>query len=352
MNDRPPRGRGSAENPPNRFHKLHMETDLEDVPEEDRSDPATEFLKASSKTILTRNDSPDVGFTQSVNPYMGCEHGCAYCYARPYHEYWGFSAGLDFETKILVKEDAPELLREALRSPKYRPEVVAMSGVTDCYQPAERTLQLTRRCLLVLEEFRNPATIITKNRLVTRDADILERMAAWNGAGVFLSITTLDDDLCGKLEPRASRPQARLETIRILADAGVAVGVNAAPMIPGLTDHELPAIIQAAADAGARFAGYGLVRLPGAVEGLFQQWLERHAPNSVGKVMNRIRESHQGRANDARFGVRMRGTGQHAEQVKALFETGCRKAGLRPGGPDLSVESFKRPPSGQLSLFD
>lgn len=352
MPEQPPRGRGSAENPPNRFHKLHMEPDREDVPAEDRSAPATEFLKATSKTIITKNDSPDVGFTHSINPYMGCEHGCAYCYARPYHEYWGFSAGLDFETKILVKEEAPELLRKALLAPRYRPEAIAMSGVTDCYQPVERELKLTRRCLEVLAEFRNPVCMITKNRLVARDADILGEMAKWNGAGVFISITTLDDTLSGQLEPRASRPQARLDAIRALADAGVQVGVNAAPMIPGLTDHELPAIIQAAAAAGAQFAGYGLVRLPGAVEGLFGQWLEQHYPNSRSKVMSRIRETHGGTGNDSRFGVRMRGEGQHAGQVHALFQTGCRKAGITRRGPDLSASSFRRPETGQLSLFE
>lgn len=351
MTEHPPRGRGSAENPPNRFHRLHVEPDLEDVPPEERSDPRTEYLRATARTILTTNDSPDVGFTLSVNPYSGCEHGCAYCYARPYHEYWGFSAGLDFETRILVKESAPELLRKALLAEKYQPQVVAMSGVTDCYQPVERELKLTRRCLEVLAEFRNPVCIITKNRLVARDADVLGRMARWRGAGVFLSVTTLDDELAGELEPRASRPRARLEAIRALAGAGVQVGVHAAPMIPGLTDHELPAILKAAAEAGARFAGYGLVRLPGAVEGLFDQWLERHYPNSRARVMRRIREAHGGQANDTRFGVRMRGEGVHADQLHALFVAGCRKAGLRAGGPELSTDSFRRPRTGQLSLF-
>ena len=222
----------------------------------------TQFFKDHSKTVIARNDSPDVGFSASLNPYRGCEHGCIYCYARPTHEYLGFSAGLDFESKIMVKEDAPELLRAELLSPKWQPQVIFMSGVTDCYQPVERKLKLTRRCLEVLAEFRNPVFIITKNRLVTRDIDLLSELARHQAAAVWLSITTLDPELRKVMEPRTSPPAARLAAIRELAQAGIPVGVNVAPVIPGLTDHEMPAILQAAAEAGATAAGYTVVRLP------------------------------------------------------------------------------------------
>ena len=223
--------------------------------------PPTEYLPDTSRSIIAQNDSPDVGFEVSINPYRGCEHGCIYCYARPTHEYLGFSAGLDFETKIMVKHDAPELLRKALSSPRWRPRVLGLSGVTDAYQPVERRLELTRRCLAVLAEFRQAVGIITKNRLVTRDIDVLGELARHNAAGVFVSITSLDDELVGRLEPRTTRPAGRLKAIAALAEAGIPVGVMVAPIIPGLTEHEMPAILKAAAEAGARNAGYTIVRL-------------------------------------------------------------------------------------------
>lgn len=344
-------GRGAVSNPANRFERMHVEPSLQDVLPDDCHDSVeTIYLEVPSKSILTTNDSPDVGFRYSVNPYYGCTHGCAYCYARPYHEYWGMSAGLDFESKILVKKDAPALLRTALDKKSYDPDVIAMSGVTDCYQPGERQFKLTRQCLQVLAEYKNPVGIITKNRLVTRDIDILQEMAAWNGACVLISITTLDPDLSGKLEPRASRPAARLETISKLAAAGIPVGVNAAPMIPGLTDREVPAIIRAAAGAGAGFAGYSIVRLPGAVHGIFESWLQRHMPDAASKVMNRISETHGGKVADARFGTRMRGEGQHAEQLQALYKMACRKAGMG-SHPALNKDIFARPGRGQLDMF-
>src|SRR4051812_22970277 len=225
--------RGAAENPPNRFEKIHLERDEEWNPEEDPL-PRTQFLKDSSKTIIAYNDSPDIGFEASVNPYRGCEHGCIYCFARPFHEYLGFSAGLDFETKIMVKENAPQLLREELSSPKWKPQLIAMSGVTDCYQPVERKLKLTRGCLQVLAEFRNPVGIVTKNHLVTRDIDHLSELARHNAAIVFISLTTLDTELRKLMEPRTSPPAARLDAIRQLSKAGIPVGILMAPMIPGL----------------------------------------------------------------------------------------------------------------------
>src|SRR5438094_8323813 len=251
----PIRGRGAAENPPNRFKQIRYENDP-DVGEFEQPSPTTHFLKDTSKSVIATNESPDVGFSSSVNPYRGCEHGCIYCFARPTHEYLGFSAGLDFETKIVVKEDAPELLREELMAPKWQPEVIAISGVTDPYQPIERKLEITRRCLEVLAEFRNPVAIITKNHLVTRDVDLLGGLAKFHAAAVNISITTLDGELAKKLEPRASPPSRRLAAIEELSAAGVPVRVMFAPCIPGLNDHEMIAVLSAAAKAGARGAAY------------------------------------------------------------------------------------------------
>ena len=305
---RPVRGRGSAGNPKNRFEAIERIPQPADD-NDDTSSPHTQFLTDSSKSIIAYNDSPDVGFDASVNAYRGCEHGCVYCYARPTHEYLGFSAGLDFETKIMVKEDAPELLRKELSSPKWQPQVLAMSGVTDCYQPAEKKRELTRRCLEVLLEFRNPVVIVTKNYLVTRDIDILSELARYQCAGVTISLTTLDPQLSSVMEPRASPPARRLAAIRALAEAGIPVGYLQAPMIPGLTDSEAPAIAQAAVKAGASFAGYVALRLPFAVKSLFEQWLEQHFPDRKEKVLNRIRAIRGGKLNDPNFKSRMKGEG-------------------------------------------
>jgi DNA repair photolyase len=314
--------------------------------------PETQFFKDPSRSLITVNDSPDVGFEASVNPYRGCEHGCIYCYARPTHEYLGFSAGLDFETKILVKEDAPELLRRELSSPRWKPQVLAISGVTDPYQPIERRLRLTRRCLEVLAEFRNPVVIITKNHLVTRDMDLLGELARHDAAAVYLSVTTLDGDLARTMEPRTSHPSRRLAAIEALSRAGVPTGVLVAPVIPGLTDHEMPAIISAAAKAGARCAGYVLLRLPHAVAPLFEAWLTEHRPARKDKVLNRIRAIRGGRLNDPRFGTRMKGEGIFAEQIKDLFSLACRKAGIVARGPNLSTAAFRHPAPAQPSLFE
>ncbi|HET7626213.1 MAG TPA: PA0069 family radical SAM protein, partial [Verrucomicrobiae bacterium] len=250
-----PVSRGTAENPPNRFEQIIFQRDDDWNPDEDPL-PRTQFLKDKTSTIIAYNNSPDIGFEASVNPYRGCEHGCIYCYARPFHEYLGFSSGLDFETKIMVKESAPKLLREELASPKWQPKVITMSGVTDCYQPIERRLKLTRGCLEVLADFRNPVVIVTKNALVTRDVDLLSALARDHAAQVFISLTTLDSDLRKVMEPRTSPPAARLAAIRKLTDAGIPVGVMLAPIVPGLTDHEIPALIAAAVEAGARSAGH------------------------------------------------------------------------------------------------
>jgi DNA repair photolyase len=493
------RPRGSRSNPPNRFESLRYVASAEERAAEAERNPETRLLSDPSRTIVATNQSPDVGFDASVNPYRGCEHACAYClapetpvlhsdlvwrpigelrvgdelvgfdeyprrggtrrlraarvqrawvsrrptlrivtektdvtttaehrwlagdgrwrrsdqlaagrallrlpalaevepgaeattsadwieaiepgpvrdvvdiqtstrtffaaglathncYARPTHEYLGFSAGLDFETRILVKERAPELLRQRLAAKSWKPQVVALSGVTDPYQPAERRLELTRRCLAVLAEFRNPVAIITKGFLVTRDADLLAELARFDAASVAVSITTLDPELQRRMEPFASPPGKRLAAIERLAAAGVPVGVMVAPVVPGLTDHETPKILEAAAAAGARFAGRVVLRLPHGVAELFEAWLALHYPERREKVMARIRALRGGRAYDSRFGVRQRGTGFWADEMAALFDLARRRAGIAERGPTLSTAHFRRPaaPGDQLTLL-
>ena len=350
----PLKGRGTSENPHNRFETLSYTPDLEyQEYEEDLPSAHTTVFRDPSRSILSRNTSPDVGFNVSVNPYRGCEHGCVYCYARPTHEWLGFSAGLDFETRLLAKEDAPQLLAKALTSSTYQPEPLVMSGITDPYQPIERQLHITRGCLSVLADFRHPVAIITKNALVARDCDLLQQLAEFHAAAVFISITTLDSELARTLEPRASTPARRLAAIHSLAASNIPVGVMTAPIIPGLTEHEVPAILQAAAQAGARFAGHTIVRLPYAVSGLFSQWLEDHYPERKNKVLNHIRVMRGGKLNDTRWHSRMRGEGIQAEAIHNLFRLGCRKAGLSAPTSRLSTAAFRRPDrTGQLALFN
>lgn len=346
------RGRGVAANPPNRFERLHV--DRSGWRDPDDPGPETRLLVDASRSVLSHNDSPDVGFDVGINPYRGCEHGCAYCYARPNHEYLGMSAGLDFESRILVKRDAPDLLREALSAPGWVPRPIMLSGVTDAYQPVERRLRITRRCLEVLAELRNPVAVTTKSYLVTRDADLLGELARHRAAAVVLSITTLRRELQRILEPRATTPERRLGAIRVLADAGIPVGVNVAPVVPGLTDHELPAILEAAAEAGATFANYIVLRLPWGVSDLFRDWLETHMPDRKEKVLGRLRQLREGRLYDARFGVRGRGTGPFAEQLRQLFRVHRDRLGLHRR-PELSTAAFRRPEPDagpQLGLFD
>lgn len=342
----PPRGRAASSNPVNRFERIEVE------PEEPSAQKIeTLYLRDTSRTILATNESPDVPFDVSLNPYRGCEHGCIYCFARPTHEYLGFSAGLDFESRIMVKEDAPELLARELDRPGWRPRFIGLSGVTDPYQPIERKLRLTRGCLEVLAAYRNPVGIVTKNTLVRRDADLLRELAVVDAAAVYLSITTLRSEITRVMEPRTSRPSDRLAAIRELSAVGVPCGVLVAPVIPGLTDHEIPEILAAAADAGARFASFIPLRLPGAVAPLFEDWLEERFPDRKKRVLNRVRDMRGGRLNDARFGSRMRGEGPYAEQIRALFDTSRRRLGLEHPGPKLSSAAFRRPSGHQLDLF-
>ena len=340
--------RGAINNPRNRFERLTIE--LDDEFAEEARNPRTQFLRDDTQTLISYTDSPDIGFRASVNPYRGCEHGCAYCYARPYHEYLGFSSGLDFETRIMVKLSAPELLRSELSSSKWQPQVLAMSGVTDCYQPIERKLQITRRCLEVLAEFRNPVAIVTKNHLVTRDLDILENLASVKAANVNLSITTLNAELARRLEPRASLPRHRLQALEQLSAANIPVRVLIAPVIPGLNDHEIPAILSAARAAGAQEAGYVLLRLPYGVKEIFSDWLATHLPGARNKILDRIRSVRGGALNDPRFGTRMRGEGSEAEAIQHLFEMAVAREGFKNEPMSLSIAQFRNPSGEQLEF--
>lgn len=348
-------GRAAGFNPPNRFGQQHFEPfdlDFAGIDPEDVPSIKTIFMRDTSKSVLAKNDSPDVPFTYSINPYRGCEHGCIYCYARPSHEYLGFSAGLDFETKILVKEDAPLLLAREFRKKSWWPEMVCFSGNTDCYQPVERKLEITRRCLAVFLDFRNPVGIITKNFLVTRDLDILSEMAKLNLVTVSISITSLRPELTRMMEPRTSMPEKRFEAIELLAKAGIPTHVNVAPIVPGLTDEEIPAILREAAARGATSAGYIMMRLPGPVEPLFVEWVERMMPERASKILNRVRDVRGGKLTDARFGKRMKGEGEIADSINKLFKIHRDKYGLNRSGFDFALHHFRKvPDDGQGELF-
>ena len=354
----PVRGRGALENPTGRFERLQNVMEPETfnaLCEAEFEEPAqqirTEVFVDTSKSIVATNDSPDIGMEATVNPYRGCEHGCIYCYARPGHEYFGLSAGLDFETKIFAKPEAAQLLIKKLSLPSWVPEVVSLSGVTDCYQPIERHLKITRSCLEVLNNFRNPAVIITKNNLVTRDIDIFKEMAAWNGISINMSITTLDSKLSRIMEPRASQPALRLKAVEMFAKENIPVGIMIGPVLPGLTEHEIPAILKAASDAGARSAHYTMLRLPYGVKDLFQTWLAEHFPDRADKILNRLREMRNGKLYDSEFGTRMRGTGVHADHIAAMFALYKKRYDLNRRTP-LSTAQFRRHAyDKQMSLF-
>lgn len=340
------KGRGATYNPPNRFEAISVEVEEEHA----EGVPLTTYYRDTTRTIIARNNSPDVGFEASVNVYRGCSHGCSYCFARPFHEMLGLSAGLDFESKIFVKEDAPELLEAALASPRWKPELVVMSGVTDPYQPAEKVFRLTRRCLEVFARFRNPVSLITKNALILRDLDLLSELASYSAVSVAVSITTMKRDLQKKLEPRASSPSARLEAVRRLSESGIPVTVMVAPVIPGLTDDEIPAILKACAEAGAQSAGYVALRLPGAVAEIFDAWVSEHYPERAKRVLNRVREMRGGRLYNPKWGERMSGTGVYAQHIETMFNMWRTRCGLDRKSHELSTEHFMRP-GQQLALF-
>ncbi len=348
---------GSQLDPPNRFAQTHAVPDPDHWEHDEAHFDAQwrrriEYLTDASRSIVSENDSPDIPFRYSINPYRGCAHGCSYCYARNSHEYLGLNAGLDFETKIFVKRDAPALLREFLARAAWQPEVITFSGVTDCYQPAEREFRLTRGCLEVAWECSQPISIITKNALVLRDLDLLAEMAARRLVHVNLSINSLDPELARAMEPRTSIPAARLRAVETLTNAGVPVRVMVAPLIPGLNDHEAPAVMQAAKDAGALDARYILLRLPLTVEPVFREWLERTRPLQAEKVENLIRRTREGRLNRSAWGERMVGTGEIADQIQSLFQLHRRK--LHFGDlPELDCRCFTPPTprDGQLRLF-
>lgn len=351
-------GRAAQHHPPNRFLPTHIEETFDDreYDEEllaDGRKVATEFIADESRSIIAENNSPDVGFRWSINAYRGCEHGCAYCYARPTHEVFGLSAGLEFETKILVKHAAPALLRQELARPSWRGEVIAISGVTDCYQPAERRFRLTRGILEVMNEANQPTGLITKNGLVVRDIDLLAPMAERRLAHVFFSITTLDAELARTMEPRTSPPLKKLAAMKSLSEAGVPVGVMVAPVVPGLTDHEMPTILEAARESGARSAGYVLLRLPLTVVPVFRSWLAENYPDKLQRVESLIRSTRSGGLYQSQFGLRQRGAGEYAEQIGQNFKVFARKFGLDGRLPELDSSQF-RPPrsaSGQMTLF-
>jgi DNA repair photolyase len=352
------KGRGTATAPHNRFETVRRETDWEQLAADDEllgppPKTATQFLADKSSSLITENTSPDVPFRYSLNAYRGCEHGCAYCFARPFHELLGMNAGLDFETKIMVKFDAVKLLRRELNKPSWQGELLAMSGVTDCYQPAERQYRLTRGVLEVMHEANQAVAIVTKNALVLRDGDLLSDMARRNLVHVCMSITTLDAQLASVLEPRTSSPQARLRAVRELSAAGVPVRVLMAPLIPGLTDHEVPSLLEAVHEAGAQAAGYVLLRLPHAVAPIFQDWLAQHRPLASPRIEGLIRGSREGALYDSQWGTRMRGTGAYADHLQTTFTLFQRKFGLDRELPAYDCSQF-RPPrseSGQQLLF-
>ena len=350
-NTPPRRSRGAISNPANRFESLSLENDPDGTDDFEPSPVRTEFYRDATKSVLTRNSSPDVPFDLSINPYRGCEHGCVYCFARPTHEFLGFSSGLDFESRIVVKENAPELLRQELAKRSYRPEPIALSPNTDSYQPIERRLKLTRRCLEVFAECRNPVGIVTKNALVTRDLDLLQELANYDAVNVFISVTSLDSELRRILEPRTSPPAARLRAIRELSGAGIPTGVLVAPIIPAINDHEIPKIIAAAAEAGATSAGYVILRLPHAVAPMFEEWLDQHFPDRKDKVLNQVRSMRGGELYESQFGRRMTGSGIHAEKITQMFEIAVRRAKLNGRRHELSTANFRRPQGDQLNLF-
>lgn len=346
----PPRGRGTASNPDNRFAPTRSLAEDDGWYQEVPSSRATEVRSETAKSVITRNQSPDVGFDRSVNPYRGCEHGCIYCFARPSHAYWDLSPGLDFETKLIAKTNLAAMLEQQLSRPGYRCQPIALGVNTDAYQPIEREQHLTRRALEVLLRYRHPVHIITKGALILRDLDLLSELAKLRLVSVSISLTTLDDELKRIMEPRAAAPSARLRAIRVLSANGVPVNVMCAPMIPMINDQELERLLEAARDAGARSAAYVLLRLPREVGPLFEDWLAAHFPARAEHVMSLIRQCRGGETYDSRFGSRMRGEGPFAELLAQRFALASKRLGLNRRDFNLDCSRFA-PPGGQLALL-
>jgi DNA repair photolyase len=346
------RGRGAVSNATGRFEPERREL-FDDGWESAGDLPPfkTEVREETVKTIIATNCSPDLGFDRSINPYRGCEHGCIYCYARPSHAYWGYSAGLDFETKLTAKVNAVEALEKELSRPGYKAATLMLGANTDAYQPLERERKITRGVLEVLERFGHPVAIVTKSALVLRDIDILSRLASRGLAKVSVSVTTLDHRLARKMEPRASSPGRRLEAVRQLTAAGVPVAILAAPLIPAINDHELERILEACAAAGASEAGYVLLRLPLEIAGLFQEWLAAEFPDRAARVMSLLRSTREGKDYISRFGERQSGTGPYADQIAARFELALKRFGLNLRHLKLRTAQFRPPGGAQLSLF-
>jgi DNA repair photolyase len=350
----PLKGRGSLSNPAGRFDRTGIEA-VDDgwVQEETPQSVATSVQPDRAKGVISTNDSPDIGFEQSINPYRGCEHGCIYCYARPSHAYMGLSSGLDFETKLFYKHDAAKVLEQELSHPRYVCKPIMLGSNTDPYQPLERRLQVTRSILTVLAKCRHPVSIVTKGVLVARDVDLLAELASQNLTSVVMSLTTLDAEVKRTLEPRAASPQARLKVIRQLVQAGVPTGVLIAPVVPAITDHEMESLLEAAKEAGASSAGYVLLRLPYEVKDLFREWLTEHYPQRASHVMSLVRDARGGRDNDPNFGTRMRGTGAYAELLRTRFKVATRRLGLdspRNGGLNRTLFRPPGPAGAQLQL--
>ena len=349
------RGRGAQWNPQNRFEKIYVDNEYYDdsdaINESLGQKLETSYFKDQSKSVISKNDSYDIFFDYSFNPYRGCEHGCIYCYARPTHEFLGFSSGVDFESKIMTKENAPLLLEKHFNNKNYKPDIIMFSGNTDCYQPVERKLEITREALKICLEYKNPVSIITKSSLIQRDLDILTDMAEENLVSVMLSITSLDKEIIRKMEPRASTPEKRLNTIEILSQNNIPVGVNLAPIIPGLNDREIPEILKVSSNNGALYAGYILLRLPLSVKELFVSWLQNEFPDRSSKILNSIKQIRGGKLNESEFGKRFKGEGELAETIENLFDLSCRKFGLSKSRVVLRTDLFQNKINKQLELL-
>ena len=346
------KGRGAQFNPKNKFLKgSYVQEHVEGIDDWEQEERKTEYIFDDSRTLVNKVTSPDVGMMYSANPYQGCEHGCIYCYARNSHEYWGYSAGVDFESRIVVKKNAPALLRKLFESKSWEPNVISLSGNTDCYQPIERKMRITRQLLEICLEFRNSVGVLSKNALVLRDLDVLQELNKYHLVSVFSSITSLDENLRRVLEPRTASYKSRLKVVSTLAKNNIPTGIMNAPLIPGLNDMHMHDVLKAASEAGAKWAGYTVVRLNGAIGGIFKDWLYKTFPDRAEKVWNQICACHEGHVNDSRWGNRIVGDGKFAELIKHQFQLYCRKYGLNVEKRNLSTEYFRRIRNGQLPLF-